>query len=63
MGKLAQHISEPDGRHLHIDDICKGTGVGDYGHYLEQPRSIDDLHGVGTFILGCVEFHRTRESI
>ncbi|ADN01384.1 glycoside hydrolase family 88/105 protein [Spirochaeta thermophila] len=61
-GIVGKTSRDPEG-YLHIHDICIGTGVGDYRHYLERPRSIDDLHGVGAFILGCVEFHRTRESI
>lgn len=38
-----------------IGDICIGTGIGDYAHYIARPRSENDLHGAGAFILMCVE--------
>lgn len=43
-----------DGRVL-IGDICVGTGVGDYAHYIARPTGVNDLHGAGAFILMCVE--------
>ena len=30
-----------------IDNICVGTGVGDYAHYCARPTSENDLHGMG----------------
>ena len=41
-----------------IDNICIGTGVGDYEHYLGRPTSANDLHGAGAFILMCVEVYK-----
>jgi unsaturated rhamnogalacturonyl hydrolase len=41
-----------------ISDICVGTGIGDYAHYIARPRSENDLHGTGAFILMCVEMSR-----
>ncbi|RUS47903.1 glycoside hydrolase family 105 protein [Cohnella sp. AR92] len=38
-----------------IGQICIGTGIGDYAHYIARPTSENDLHGVGAFILMCVE--------
>lgn len=38
-----------------IDNICVGTGVGDYWHYCNRPTSENDLHGAGAFILMCQE--------
>lgn len=38
-----------------IGHICIGTGIGDYAHYIARPTSENDLHGVGAFILMCVE--------
>lgn len=38
-----------------IDNICIGTGVGDYTHYCNRPTSENDLHGAGAFILMCEE--------
>lgn len=42
-----------------IDNICVGTGVGDYNHYCNRPTSENDLHGVGAFLLMCVEVAKT----
>ncbi|MDF1569919.1 MAG: glycoside hydrolase family 88 protein, partial [Spirochaetaceae bacterium] len=41
-----------------VDDICIGTGIGDYRFYLDRPRSTNDLHGVGAYILAALEVHR-----
>jgi unsaturated rhamnogalacturonyl hydrolase len=38
-----------------MPEICIGTGVGDYQHYLDRPTCENDLHGVGSFILACLE--------
>lgn len=38
-----------------IGNICIGTGIGDYDHYIARPTSENDLHGAGAFILMCVE--------
>lgn len=40
-----------------IDGVCIGTGIGDYGHYLNRPTSANDLHGAGAFILMCAEMN------
>jgi unsaturated rhamnogalacturonyl hydrolase len=44
-----------------IGDICIGTGIGDYTHYIARPRSENDLHGAGAFIIMCVEMSRAKE--
>ncbi|WP_150274385.1 glycoside hydrolase family 88/105 protein [Paenibacillus tepidiphilus] len=41
--------------HVVIGNICIGTGIGDYAHYIARPTSENDLHGAGAFILMCVE--------
>ncbi|MGG1515403.1 glycoside hydrolase family 88 protein [Paenibacillus oryzisoli] len=41
--------------HVIIGNICIGTGIGDYAHYIARPTSENDLHGAGAFILMCVE--------
>lgn len=41
--------------HVVIGDICIGTGIGDYAHYIARPTSENDLHGAGAFILMCAE--------
>lgn len=44
-----------DGEDVLIDNVCIGTGVGDYAHYCARPTSTNDLHGVGAYLLMCVE--------
>lgn len=41
-----------------IGNVCVGTGVGDYAHYIARPTSVNDLHGVGAFLMMCAEGHR-----
>ena len=43
------------GDDLLIGGVCVGTGVGDYAHYCARPVSVNDLHGVGAFLLMCAE--------
>ncbi len=38
-----------------MPEICIGTGVGDYTHYVERPVIENDLHGVGSFVLCSLE--------
>lgn len=50
---------EWDGEDLLVGGVCIGTGVGDYKHYCERPVSINDLHGVGAFLLMCAQMQRS----
>ncbi|CAM3237863.1 glycoside hydrolase family 88 protein [Paenibacillus lupini] len=45
-----------------IGQICIGTGIGDYAHYIARPTSENDLHGAGAFILMCVEMSQAAEA-
>lgn len=47
-----------EGDDLLIGNVCIGTGVGDYTHYINRPVSVNDLHGVGAFLLMCAEAQR-----
>ena len=47
-----------DGRVL-VGNVCIGTGVGDYAFYCGRPVSVNDLHGVGAFLLMCTEMAQT----
>lgn len=38
---------------IQIGNVCVGTGVGDYQHYINRPTSTNDLHGVGAFLIMC----------
>lgn len=43
---------------LLVCDVCIGTGVGNYEHYIHRPASTNDLHGVGAFLLMCEEMEQ-----
>lgn len=53
---------EWQGDDLLIGHVCIGTGVGDYRHYCARPVSVNDLHGVGSFLLMCTEMHKWTEA-
>lgn len=40
---------------VEIGNVCVGTGVGDYQHYIHRPTSVNDLHGVGAYLIMCEE--------
>lgn len=56
-GILHQAIHEDNGD-LIIKNVCIGTGVGDYTHYINRPVVENDLHGVGAFVLMCTEYQK-----
>ncbi|WP_426452489.1 glycoside hydrolase family 88/105 protein [Paenibacillus sp. S-38] len=45
-----------------IGQICIGTGIGDYAHYIARPTSENDLHGAGAFTLMCVEMSQAAKA-
>lgn len=47
-----------EGENIQIGNVCVGTGVGNYQHYRDRPVSVNDLHGVGAFLLMCTEVQR-----
>lgn len=49
------------GEDIQIGNVCIGTGVGDYAFYCARPVSVNDLHGVGAFLLMCTEMQRWEE--
>ncbi|GIQ70542.1 glycoside hydrolase 105 family protein [Xylanibacillus composti] len=61
-GLLDKLYRDAAGR-LIMPDICIGTGVGDYAHYVARPRSENDLHGVGAFVLACVEMEKLEQQL
>jgi len=44
-----------DGDDVLLSNVCIGTGVGDYTHYINRPTSTNDLHGMGAYLLMCAE--------
>ena len=49
---------EWNGDDLLINNVCVGTGVGDYTHYINRGTSENDLHGVGAFLIMCTEMQK-----
>ena len=43
---------------LYLSGVCIGTGVNDYQGYINRATSINDLHGMGAFLLMCAELAR-----
>lgn len=46
---------------VRIGGVCVGTGVGNYAHYLARPTSVNDLHGVGAYLIMCEEAEQVGE--
>lgn len=44
-----------DEGNLLLSGVCIGTGVLDYEGYINRPTSVNDLHGMGAFLLMCSE--------
>lgn len=53
-GLLKAVRSDDQGRFI-LPDICIGTSAGDYENYVTRPTSQNDLHGVGAFVMACIE--------
>lgn len=52
---------EWDGDNLLVGGVCVGTGVGNYDFYCARPTSMNDLHGVGAFLIMCSEVQKVWE--
>lgn len=50
------HSLEWAGDDILIGNVCIGTGVGDYRHYCDRPVVVNDLHGMGAFLIMCAEY-------
>jgi len=59
-GVLTQ-LSRDEQGDAHIANICEGTNVGDLAFYLARPKSTDDFHGIGAFLIMNEEL-RTKRS-
>jgi unsaturated rhamnogalacturonyl hydrolase len=57
-GVLTQ-LSRDDEGLAHIANICEGTNVGDLAFYLARPRSTDDPHGIGAFLIMNEQLRKT----
>lgn len=56
---LVQSVYRNDQGNLVMPQICIGTGVGDYKHYVERQQCENDLHGIGALVMACVELGRS----
>ena len=45
-----------------LTDICEGTNVGDLQFYLNRKRNINDLHGLGSFLIMNEEWNTSVSS-
>ena len=54
-GVLSKVSVEEDG--IFVSDVCIGTGFGDLEFYFARPTVINDLHGMGAFLLMCTEVY------
>jgi unsaturated rhamnogalacturonyl hydrolase len=50
-----------EGDDIQIGNVCIGTGVGNYEHYINRPVCTNDLHGVGAFLIMCAEMQAVWE--
>lgn len=44
-------LSRDAAGNVHLANICEGTNVSDLSYYLARKRPLDDLHGLGAFLL------------
>lgn len=61
-GLVTRMKTDEHGRFV-MPDICIGTSAGDYANYVTRPTSNNDLHGVGAFVMACVEIHRLQRNL
>lgn len=50
-GVIENKMSIGEDNLTYLKDICQGTGVGDYQHYLNRSRNVNDRHGLGAFLV------------
>ena len=48
---VLNQLSRDERGDAHIANICEGTNVGDLAFYLARPKSTDDFHGIGAFLI------------
>lgn len=52
---VVNNFVEIENDDLLIGGVCVGTGVCSYEEYISRPTCVNDLHGVGAFLLMCAE--------
>lgn len=48
-----------DEKGILLDNVCIGTSVGRFDFYCARPTSVNDLHGMGAYLIMCTEAART----
>ena len=61
-GILKHSVELTTDNRLLLSHVCVGTGVCDYHGYINRPTSINDLHGMGAFLLMCAELARVKRN-
>ncbi|GAE30659.1 rhamnogalacturonides degradation protein RhiN [Halalkalibacter hemicellulosilyticusJCM 9152] len=54
-GIVTTYIQEEPSGNVSLTGICIGTSIGVYEYYVNRKTSVNDLHGVGTFILASLQ--------
>ena len=54
---LEEYVTE-DKAGVYVNNICIGTGVGNYAHYINRPVTVNDLHGSGAYLLAATEAYK-----
>ncbi|WP_062050048.1 glycoside hydrolase family 105 protein [Bacillus sp. JCM 19034] len=54
-GIISQYVEEDEEGKLALTGICIGTSIGVYDYYVNRQTSVNDLHGVGTFIMASLQ--------
>lgn len=57
---VTRSVTVDDTGHVGIGNVCIGTGIGNYAFYVARPTSVNDLHGVGAFLIMCDEMNLAR---
>nr|WP_261179873.1 glycoside hydrolase family 105 protein [Anaerobacillus sp. CMMVII] len=57
-GLLDKMISFDEENRLQLEGICIGTSCGVYDYYVARETCVNDLHGLGAFMLACVEMSK-----
>lgn len=57
-GIVKNNIEFDESNNLNLTGICIGTSIGVYDYYVSRDTSVNDLHGVGAFILASMQIHQ-----
>ena len=55
-GVLVTVVWDEKKERIFLQHICTGTCVGDFDYYVNRKTAVNDLHGMGAFVLMCAEY-------